>query len=92
MGMNSRDVRNLLASIDRERSASKKLKKARKALDSRLTSAQVKDILLHLSNESDRVNFACDAYRNVVDRKNWSILQSVFSYASSRRKVMACAR
>ena len=92
MGMNSRDFRKLLDSIDRERKASKKLQMARKALGSRLTSAQVKDIIAHLTYDSDRVNFACDAYRNVVDRKNWSIIQSALSFASSRRKVMACTR
>lgn len=92
MGMNSREFRRLIDSIDRERRASKKLKTARKALDGRLTSAQVKDILVHLSSERDRVDFACDAYHSVVDRKNWSSILSVFSSAHSRNRVMACAR
>ena len=92
MGMNSRDFRRLIDSIDRERTASKKLRKARKALDSRLTSAQVRDILSHLTYDSDRVSFACDAYHNVVDRKNWSVIQSALSFASSRRNVMECTR
>ena len=92
LGMNPRDFRRILDSIDRERSSSKKLRKARKALDSRLTSAQVKDILLRLTFDSDRVDFACDAYRNVVDRKNWSSVLSALDFRSSRNKVMACSR
>ena len=92
LGMNSRDFGKILDSIDRERSSSKKLRKARKALDSKLTSAQVKDILLRLTFDSDRVDFACDAYRNVVDRKNWSSVLSALDFRSNRDKVMACSR
>lgn len=56
------------------------------------TSLQVRQILDHLTYESDMLRVACDLYPRVVDTENWDLVFDAFASRSSRVKLASCSR
>lgn len=84
-GMSDRDFSRVLQSISKEWLESNKLKSATHIVTSNsLTSAQVKQVVLLFSFESNKLELAKQAYTNTVDKRNYSMLNDVFSFSSSR--------
>jgi hypothetical protein len=84
-GMNDRDFSQVLQSISKEWLESNKLKSATQiATTNSLTSAQVKQMVLMFNIESNKLALSKDAYRNTVDKKNYSMIYDVFSFNSSK--------
>lgn len=84
-GMSDRDFRGVLASISKEWLESNKLKSATQIVSGNsLTSAQVKQLVLLFSFETNKLELAKQAYANTVDKRNYSMLNDVFSFSSSR--------
>ena len=87
-GMNDRDFRNVLTSIDKEWLESNKLKSASQIVTSNsLTTAQVEQLVLLFSFENNKLDIAKQAYTNTVDKKNYSRLYDVFSFNSSKTEL-----
>lgn len=85
IGMNDREFKNVLQSIDKEWLESNKLKSASQIVRSNsLMTAQVEQILLLFSFENNRLELAKQAYANTVDKRNYSRLFDVFSFNSSK--------
>lgn len=84
-GMNDREFSGVLESIRKEWLESNKLKSATHIVASnRLTSAQVKQMVLLFGFESNKLELAKAAYANTVDKNNYYMLNDVFSFNSSK--------
>lgn len=84
-GMNDREFSNVLQSIQKEWLESNKLKSASHIVTSnKLTSAQVKQLVLLFGFESNKLDLAKQAYRNTVDKRNYDMIMDVFSFNSSK--------
>jgi len=87
-GMNDREFRNVLQSIEKEWLETNKMKSATQIIRSnRFTTAQVEQVLLLFRFEENKLNLAKMAYPNTVDKKNYSRLYDVFSYNSSKAEL-----
>jgi hypothetical protein len=84
-GMNDREFSQVLQAISREWLETNKLKSATQIVKSNsLTSAQVKQLVLMFNFESNKLELAKLAYLNTVDKKNYFMINDVFSFNSSR--------
>lgn len=84
-GMNDREFSRVLQSIQKEWLESNKLQSATQIISAnRLTTAQVKQLVLLFSFESNKLTLAKQAYRNTVDKENYNSIYDVFSFNSSR--------
>ena len=84
-GMSDREFSRLLQDISKEWLESNKLKSATQIVKTNsLTAAQVKQMVLLFSFESNKLELAKQAYMNTVDKKNYYMLNDVFSFNSSR--------
>jgi hypothetical protein len=84
-GMSDREFSRVIESISKEWLESNKLKSATHIVTSnRLTTAQVKQMVLMFGFESNKLEIAKQAYANTVDKRNYSMLNDVFSFNSSR--------
>lgn len=84
-GMDDREFSQVLHSISTEWLESNKLKSATHIVKSNsLTSAQVKQLVLLFSFESNKLDLAKQAYQNTVDKKNYFMINDVFSFNSSK--------
>ena len=87
-GMDDREFRQVLQSIDKEWLETNKLKSATQIVRSNsLTSAQVKQLVLMFSFESNKLDLAKQAYQNTVDKKNYYIINDAFSFNSSKEEL-----
>ena len=87
-GMEDREFRQVLESIDKEWLETNKLKSATQIVRSNsLTSAQVKQLVLMFSFESNKLELAKQAYQNTVDKKNYYIINDAFSFNSSKEEL-----
>ncbi|MGZ8559337.1 MAG: DUF4476 domain-containing protein [Chitinophagaceae bacterium] len=87
-GMNDREFKTVLTSIDKEWLESNKFKSASQIVRSNsLTTAQVEQILLLFSVENNKLELAKQAYANTVDKNNYSRLYDVFSFNSSKKEL-----
>jgi Domain of unknown function (DUF4476) len=83
--MNDREFRQVLESIQKEWLESNKLKSATHIVTSnRLTSAQVKQMLILFSFENNKLELAKSAYANTVDKRNYTMVYDAFSFNSSK--------
>jgi hypothetical protein len=84
-GMDNREFNQVLQSIEKEWLESNKLKSASQIVRANnLTSAQVKQLVLLFSFESNKLELAKQAYQNTVDKKNYFIINDAFSFSGSR--------
>lgn len=84
-GMDDREFNQVLQSIDKEWLESNKLKSAIQiGKTNNLTSAQVKEMALLFSFENNKLELAKQAYTNTVDKRNYYILNDVFSFSNSK--------
>ncbi len=84
-GMNDREFTSVLQSIEKEWLESNKLKSASQIVKTNsLSTAQVEQLLLLFSFESNKLQLAKQAYANTVDKRNYSRLFDVFSFNSSK--------
>jgi hypothetical protein len=83
--MEDREFKQVLQSIDKEWLETNKLKSATQIVRSNsLTSAQVKQLVLMFSFESNKLELAKQAYQNTVDKKNYYIINDAFSFSGSK--------
>ena len=84
-GMNDREFKDVLKSIEKEWLESNKLKSASQVVKANnVTTAQVEQILLMFSFENNRLELAKQAYASTVDKRNYSRLFDLFSFNSSK--------
>jgi hypothetical protein len=84
-GMNDRDFDRVLQSIQKEWLESNKLRSATQiATTNKLTTAQVKQLVLLFGLESNKLTLAKQAYNNTVDKRNYSSINDAFSFNSSK--------
>jgi hypothetical protein len=84
-GMSDREFSTVMQSIQKEWLESNKLKSASHIVAAnKLTSAQVKQLVLLFSFESNKLDLAKQAYANTVDKRNYSMLNDAFSFNSSK--------
>jgi len=84
-GMNDRDFSRVLESIRKEWLESNKLQSASHIVrNNKLSTAQVRQMLILFSFESNKLQLAKDAYANTTDKRNYSMLYDVFSFNSSK--------
>jgi uncharacterized protein DUF4476 len=84
-GMSDREFSQLLNDINKEWLETNKLKSATQVVrTTSLTSAQVKQLVLLFSFEINKLELAKQAYQNTVDKKNYFMINDVFSFNSSR--------
>jgi hypothetical protein len=84
-GMSDRDFSRVMQSISREWLESNKLKSASHIVTAnKLTTAQVKQMVLLFGFESNKLELAKQAYANTVDKRNYYMLNDVFSFSSSK--------
>lgn len=87
-GMDDREFSQVLQSIDKEWLESNKLKSAIQIVKTNsLTSAQVKEIALLFSFENNKLELAKQAYANTVDKRNYYMINDVFSFSSSKEEL-----
>ena len=87
-GMNDREFDAVLQSINKEWLESNKLKSATQIVrNNSLTAAQVKEIILLFSFESNKLDLAKQAYFNTVDKSNYKMIYDVFSFNSSKEEL-----
>ena len=87
-GMNDREFKTVLESINKEWLESNKLKSASQIVKTNsLTTAQVEQVLLMFNFENNKLELAKQAYANTVDKKNYSRLLDVFSFSSSKTEL-----
>jgi hypothetical protein len=87
-GMNDREFKSVLQSIEKEWLESNKLKSASQIVKSNsLSTAQVEQLLLLFSFENNKLELAKQAYANTVDKRNYSRLFDVFSFNSSKAEL-----
>lgn len=83
--MNDREFSSVLQSISKEWLESNKLKSATQIVrTNNLSAAQVKQLVLMFSFESNKLELAKEAYRNTVDKQNYYMINDVFSFNSSK--------
>jgi hypothetical protein len=91
--MSDRDFSQLLQSIDKEWMESNKMKSATQVVkNNSLTSAQVRQLVMLFSFESNKLELAKQAYQNTVDKKNYLIINDAFSFSSSRDELARYTR
>jgi hypothetical protein len=84
-GMDDREFNQVLQSINKEWLESNKLKSAIQIVKTNnLTSAQVKEMTLLFSFENNKLELAKQAYTNTVDKRNYYLLNHVFSFSGSK--------
>jgi hypothetical protein len=84
-GMSDREFSSVLQEISKEWLESNKLKSATQIVKANdLTSAQVKQLVLMFGFESNKLELAKQAYTNTVDKKNYYMMNDVFSFNSSK--------
>jgi hypothetical protein len=84
-GMDSREFSQVLQSINKEWLESNKLKSAIQIVKTNsLTSAQVKEMILLFSFENNKLELAKQAYANTVDKRNYHMINDVFSFSNSK--------
>ncbi len=84
-GMDDREFRLVLNSIEKEWLETNKLKSATQIVRTNsLTSAQVKQLVLMFSFESNKLELAKQAYANTVDKRNYYIINDAFSFSGSK--------
>ncbi len=87
-GMNSAEFNRILKSIDKEWLESNKLKSAVQVVStSRLSAAQVKEIVMLFGFENNKLEVAKQAYRNTVDKHNYDIIYDVLTFSASRNEL-----
>lgn len=87
-GMNDREFKSVLQSIEKEWLESNKLKSATQIVRSNyLTTAQVEQVLMLFSFENNKLEVAKQAYANTVDKRNYPMLFDVFSFNSSKTEL-----
>ena len=84
-GMNDREFKQTVQEISKEWLETNKLKSATQIVTTNnLTSAQVKQLVLLFNFESNKLELAKQAYRNTVDKNNYSMINDVFSFSGSK--------
>jgi Domain of unknown function (DUF4476) len=84
-GMNDREFSQVLQAISTEWLETNKLKSATQIVRSNsLSSAQVKQLVLLFNFETNKLDLAKQAYANTVDKKNYFMINDVFSFNSSK--------
>jgi hypothetical protein len=84
-GMSNLEFNRVLESIDKEWLESNKLKSASHIVaTNNLTSVQVKQLVMLFSFESNKLDLAKQAYKNTVDKRNYSIINDAFGFNSSK--------
>jgi hypothetical protein len=84
-GMSDREFGRLMESISKEWLESNKIKSATHVVTTNsLTTAQVKQLVLLFGFESNKLELAKQAYANTVDKRNYYMLNDVFSFNSSK--------
>jgi len=87
-GMSDREFRQVLNSISDEWLESNKIKSATQIVKTNtLTAAQVKQLVLMFNFESNKLELAKQAYLNTVDKKNYYMINDVFSFNGSREEL-----
>jgi hypothetical protein len=83
--MTSQEFQRVLQSIDREWLESSKMKSASHIVTTNnLTSAQVTQMVMLFGIESNKLDLAKQAYRNTVDKRNYSMVNDAFNFNSSK--------
>ena len=83
--MTSQEFQSVLQSIDKEWLESNKMKSASHIVSANnLTSAQVKQLVMLFGMESNKLDLAKQAYKNTVDKRNYSIVNDAFNFNSSK--------
>ncbi|MDP4262596.1 MAG: DUF4476 domain-containing protein [Bacteroidota bacterium] len=83
--LSDRQFSQVLQSISKEWLEANKLKSATHIVNTNnLTSAQVKQLVLLFSFETNKLELAKQAYANTVDKENYFILNDVFSFSGSK--------
>ena len=79
---------SIISAIDEESFSSSKMQVAKQATRNRLmSSSQVVQIARLFSFESDRLEFAKYAYNFTYDKNNYYLVNSVFSFSSSKNEL-----
>jgi hypothetical protein len=79
------DFNRVLDNISRERSENNMLKSATQIINTNyVTSEQVKEMLQLFSFENNKLSLAELAYDKTVDKRNYFVVNDVFSYGSSK--------
>jgi len=87
-GMNDREFNQVLQAISKEWLESNKIKSATQIVKTNtLTTAQVKQLVLMFNFESNKLELAKQAYLNTVDKKNYYMINDVFSFSGSREEL-----
>jgi hypothetical protein len=91
--MSDREFSQLLQSIDKEWMEANKLKSATQVVkNNSLTSAQVRQLVMLFSFESNKLELAKAAYQNTVDKKNYFIVNDAFSFSTSKDELARYTR
>lgn len=84
-GMNDRDFSRIMQSIRNEWLESNKLRTATQVVaTNKMTTAQVKQLVMLFGLESNKLTLAKQAYANTVDKRNYSMINDAFSFNSSK--------
>ena len=84
-GMSDREFSQVLQAISKEWLESNKLKSATQIVKTNsMTSAQVKQLVLMFTFENNKLDLAKQAYANTVDKKNYFMINDVFSFNNSK--------
>ena len=84
-GMNDREFNSVLQQISKEWLETNKMKSATQIVTTNsLSSAQVKQMILLFNFESNKLELAKQAYQNTVDKKNYYMINDVFSFNGSK--------
>jgi hypothetical protein len=87
-GMDSREFSQLLQSMEKEWFEGNKIKSATHVVkNNSLTTNQVKQIMQLFSFENNKLEVAKQAYANTVDKRNYSSVNDLFSFSSSREEL-----
>jgi hypothetical protein len=87
-GMDDREFSQVLQAINKEWLESNKLRSAIQIVKTNsLTSAQVKEMALLFSFENNKLELAKQAYTNTVDKRNYYMINDVFSFGSSKEEL-----
>jgi hypothetical protein len=83
--MSDYEFDRVLDNISKERFENNMLRSATQIINSNyFTSQQVKELLQLFGFENNKLDLAKLAYDKTVDQRNFSIINDVFSYSSSR--------
>lgn len=87
-GMESRAFEQVLQSMEKEWFEGNKIKSATHVVkNNALTTSQVKQIMQLFSFENNKLEVAKQAYANTVDKRNYSSVNDLFSFSSSREEL-----